>query len=195
MAFAIGILGILVYQSKAQAQAAQSTQAVPAATQAVPAATQAVPAAAPVAAQGVYISPKEEPKQAAASKEEFKQPADYHFEAMVPWYRNSAATHPTELFGTAVCELYEDAASTNLPEARKVQMAVADCLQNAFTLQVLQQDNLHVPEYTALVQLAATTKRPDIVEGVQAKRLNDEAAIEALANPSLWQRIKWWWNS
>lgn len=181
MAFAIGILGTLAYQAKAQ-------QAPAAAAQADSTVVASTPTVQEASAGSQQTEPSKSPIQAAS----------HSLAEMVAWYRNPSS-YKDELksmpFGNTVCTLYATAEKEQLVPVRNVKVAVADKLQDAFTLKALRQDALHVPEYTALVRLAAEMGKAELCEGVQEERLKDEAAIEALANPSMWQRLKWWWKS
>ena len=95
------------------------------------------------------------------------------------------------------------AASNEQAAIRTVKEAVIERLANAHTLAVLDQDVLHVPEYSALIKLSAQEAMDKdgidtaaaLAETLQLERLQDEAAIEELANPGFWQMAKWWWNS
>jgi len=113
------------------------------------------------------------------------------FVDLVPVYAGNEFENPTG-FGKALMA-GQRLVEKEREEIRAVKGAVIDRLQEAHTRAVLDQDVLHVPEYTAL--LNAAPRNAQVLETIQQERLADEARIEKLANPSFWQTVKWWWNS
>lgn len=190
MAFAIGVLGTLVYQAKAEAAApAPNKTEVLKAAVVMPVDVKTSEAQAPASAPQV-----DEPKPVVASGVPVIGSV---LTDTVAWYRNPKY-YEEELkhrpFGLIVAKAYNTTSQIAVPEVRTVKVAVVDRMQEGFTRQVLKQEKLHVPEYTQLVQAAAFVSA-DAAEAVQQERLKDEAAIEGLVNPSFWQRVKWWWKS
>lgn len=121
----------------------------------------------------------------------YTQKAGQEFSALVPVYAGNEVETPVG-FGSVYASAMTQAEAER-PDVATVKVAVVNRLQEAHTRAVLEQDALHIPEYTALLQAAP---RSDVVlETIQQERLKDEAAIEKLANPSFWTCVKWWWNS
>jgi len=113
------------------------------------------------------------------------------FRTLVPVYSGNETPEPIG-FGTALRDgLF--LADNEKGDIKIVKTAVVNRLQEAHTRAVLDQDTLHIPEYTAL--LNAAPRNEAVLEVIQQERLADEARIEELANPSFWQTLKWWWNS
>lgn len=121
----------------------------------------------------------------------YVQTAKTQFSDLVPVYSGNEVENPTGFGKVLVDGLTQ--ANKELTEVRDVKMAVINRLQEAHTRAVLDQDVLHVPEYTTLLNVAPRNEA--VLETIQKERLADEAAVEELANPSLWQTVKWWWNS
>lgn len=148
---------------------------------------------------------KEEQQEESAEIKETRRSYVRHaadeFQSLVPVYSGNETEHPSGFGKTYSQALF--AASNEHREVRTVKEAVLNRLQEAHTRAVLDQDVLHVPEYSALIYKAtqeATNKdgidtAAALAETLQQERLADEQAIEELANPSFWQTVKWWWNS
>jgi len=117
--------------------------------------------------------------------------AKEQFSDLVPVYAGNEVEKPSG-FGKTLATGLNMAEAEN-GEASRVKVAVINRLQEAHTRAVLDQDTLHVPEYTALLNQAPRNEA--VLETIQKERLADEASIEKLANPSFWQSLKWWWNS
>lgn len=121
----------------------------------------------------------------------YVQVAADEFSDLVPVYAGNESEVKTGFGQTLVTGLNK--ADSERDEVKAVKLAVMHRLQEAHTRAVLDQDSLHVPEYSALLQQAP--RNPSTLETIQQERLRDEAAIEELANPGFWQMAKWWWNS
>ncbi len=111
---------------------------------------------------------------------------------LVPVYSGNEVYEPAG-FGSTLADGLTLADKEKAAEIRTVKTAFVNRLQEAHTRAVLDQSELHLPEYTAL--LNAAPRNEVVLEAIQQERLRDEASIEKLANPSFWQCLKWWWNS
>jgi hypothetical protein len=121
----------------------------------------------------------------------YVQKAGQEFSDLVPVYAGNETEKPTGFGATYAAAMTK--AEAERPEVAVVKTAVVERLQEAHTKQVLDQDVLHIPEYSQLLKQAS---RNDVVlETIQQERLKDEQAVEELANPSFWQTVKWWWKS
>jgi hypothetical protein len=121
----------------------------------------------------------------------YVQKAKDEFSDLVPTYSGNEVERPTG-FGATYAKAMTKAEAED-PAVAVVKTAVVERLQEEHTKQVLDQDVLHIPEYSQLLKQAP---RNDVVlETIQQERLKDETAIEELANPGLWTTIKWWWKS
>lgn len=205
MAFAIGVLGTLAYQAKAQ------SGSVPAAVTQIPS---TVVASAPVVDEALAnsnhtvtaLTKKAEPDTATAlltNTLNYVEQASVALAELMPAYSNVGSeanlnARAAGSFGLVVVDMYKAANTESFSKAKAVKMAACDNLQNVFTCQALDQSELHVPQYAELIRETATSGDRfnwQAVEAIQIERMKDEAAIEALVNPSLWQRLKWWWKS
>ena len=199
MAFAIGVLGTLVYQAKAgpvaiapmpnKSEALKKAVVMPVD---VKLSKDLTPAPAPQAS--VFAPQIDSPKETVLSGAPII--SSILIDA-VAWYRNPEQYKDAlkqQPFGSTLVTAYNAINQIAVPEVCTVKMAVVDRMQEGFTCQILKQEKLHVPEYTQLVKTAAFVSA-DAAEAVQQERLKDEAAIEGLVNPSFWQRVKWWWKS
>jgi hypothetical protein len=121
----------------------------------------------------------------------YVQKAGQEFSDLVPVYAGNEVERPSG-FGTTYGQAMS-LAEAERPEVAAVKTAVINRLQEAHTKAVLDQDSLHIPEYSQLLKQAP---RNDVVlETIQQERLKDEQAVEKLARPSFWQTVKWWWKS
>lgn len=130
---------------------------------------------------------KTEPKPAVS----YVQAAKTEFSDLVPVYSGNEVERPSGFGKTLAAGLTQ--ADKERDEVKAVKVAVINRLAEAHTRAVLDQDTLHIPEYTALLNKAPRNEA--VLETIQQERLADEQAVEALANPSFWQTVKWWWNS
>ena len=117
---------------------------------------------------------------------------------LVPLYRGdypaaAALGEVSPVLGPHAVRMYQAAASETVEEVRKVKEEVTRDMLSAFTLVTLGHDRLHVSGYAALVESASKLGAVE-VEIVVCERFKDEASIERLANPSMWQALGWWWN-
>ena len=153
-------------------------------------ATPAPAAQAPAAQAPAAQAPAATPAAAPAPED----PAPSKLSDMVSWYQDQDRVKGSNQspFGGWAAEAYKKANAETVPEVRAVKVEKADRLSDAFTKAVLDQDQLHIQSYTALVRLAA--KDPILAETVERERLADEKEVEELANPSFWTTVKWWWN-
>ena len=139
-------------------------------------------------------------KQASAPAEKqvlsvsYVQTAKQQFSDLVPVYSGNETENPTG-FGKTLATGLTRANNESHEGVRLAKVAAVNLLQEAHTRAVLDQDTLHIPEYTALLnQLNQETQNAQVLETVQWERLADEQAVEALTNPSFWQTLKWWWS-
>lgn len=139
----------------------------------------------------MLTKPEAEAKAEAKTSVSYVQAAKQQFSDLVPVYSGNEVEKPEGFGKTLVTAL--KAADKERDEVRTVKTAVVNRLQEAHTRAVLDQDVLHIPEYTALLNQAPRNEAA--LETIQKERLADEAAVEELANPSFWQTVKWWWNS
>lgn len=121
----------------------------------------------------------------------YVQKAGQEFSDLIPVYAGNETEKPTGFGATYAAAMTK--AEAERPEVAAVKVTVVERLQEAHTRQVLGQETLHVPEYSAL--LKAAPRNEVVLETIQQERLADEAEIEKLANPSFWTCVKWWWNS
>jgi len=132
-----------------------------------------------------------------------KEPQSYvlkaakEFSNLVPVYSGNEVETPRG-FGNTLAAGFSQANMEN-QEVLVVKIAALNRLQEAHTRAVLDQETLHIPEYTILLnqqysELDSETQNALVLETIQQERLADEKAVEALANPSFWQTLKWWWQ-
>jgi len=121
----------------------------------------------------------------------YTQYAGESFDKLVPVYAGDEVEKPVG-FGRVYTQAM-NLAESEKGEVATVKVAVINRLQEAHTRAVLGQDQLHVPEYTRLLQQAPRDEQ--VIEVIQAERLKDEATIEALENPGFFGRLWWWWHS
>ena len=151
----------------------------------------------------VQVVTKEEPKKEEPEQKEapmtFTQVVGHDLSVMVPAYRSpkkyqdALAAQP---FGKTEVNAYTTAVTAFTdPDQARVKVAVVDRLTDGFTMQVLGQDELHIPEYTQVIRKAALQQNVEVCESLQRDRFVDETAVNEMKHPSLWQRVKWWWNS
>lgn len=117
---------------------------------------------------------------------------------MVVVYRNPEGHKEaiqTQPFGKAIVASYGIANQCQDEGQRTVKTEFVDRAQEQFTKNVLSQDELHLPSYTTVIRKAANQNNVEVVEALERDRLIDEAVLEKMANPSIWQRLSWWWNS
>ena len=117
---------------------------------------------------------------------------------LVPLYRGdypaaAALGEVSPVLGPHAVRMYQAAASETDKQVRAVKEEVTRDMLSAFTLVTLGHDRLHVSGYAALVESASKLGAVE-VEIVVCERFKDEASIERLANPSMWQALGWWWN-
>jgi hypothetical protein len=136
-------------------------------------------------------TPAAETKPKQTDTRSYVQKAGQEFSELVPVYAGNETEKPTGFGATYAAAMTK--AEAERPEVAAVKVAVVERLQEAHTKQVLDQDALHIPEYSAL--LKAAPRNETVLETIQQERLKDESAIEELANPGLWTTIKWWWKS
>lgn len=120
---------------------------------------------------------------------------------LVPAYRNGYAASfvkaPTELdpaAGEIIVEGYGAAEAESDPAIATVKKEKVSTLVDAFTLNVLQQEVLHIKGYRPLIAEAARELNQHAVEVILAERIEDEAEVEALVNPGFWTTLAWWWK-
>ena len=120
---------------------------------------------------------------------------------LIPAYRNGYAgsfvAAPTELdpaAGEVIVDGFGAAERESDPAIAGVKKEKVSTLVDAFTLNVLQQDVLHIKGYRPLIQDAARELDQHAVEIILAERLSDEAEVEALVNPGFWTTVAWWWE-
>ena len=120
---------------------------------------------------------------------------------LVPAYRNGYAgsfvAAPTELdpaAGEVIIEGFGAAERESDPAIAGVKKEKVSTLVDAFSLNVLQQEVLHIKGYRPLIQDAARELDQHAVEIILAERLSDEAEVEALVNPGFWTTVAWWWE-
>ena len=120
---------------------------------------------------------------------------------LVPAYRNGYAgsfvAAPTELdpaAGEVIIEGFGAAEAESDPAIATVKKEKVSTLVDAFSLNVLQQDVLHIKGYRPLIQDAARELDQNAVEIIMAERFADEAEVEALVNPGFWTTLAWWWE-
>lgn len=157
------------------------------------------PAVAPTAAPA-------KSKKAAAAKEllpklDNKGTLGAKLSQLVPAYRNGYASEfvqaSTELdpaAGEVVVEGFGAAEAESDPAIATVKKEKVSTLVDAFTLNVLQQEVLHIKGYRPLIQDAARELDQHAVEIILAERFADEAEVEALVNPGFWTTLAWWWE-
>ena len=162
----------------------------------------AAPAVAPTAAP---VAPAKSNQKVAAAKELLPNVLQGTLGAklsqLVPAYRNGYAgsfvAAPTELdpaAGEVIIEGFGAAERESDPAIAGVKKEKVSTLVDAFTLNVLQQDVLHIKGYRPLIQDAARELDQHAVEIILAERLSDEAEVEALVNPGFWTTVAWWWE-
>jgi hypothetical protein len=99
-------------------------------------------------------------------------------------------------FGNTMKTAYASANAEAMPEARTVKVAKVTRLGSTFTMHVLDQDTLHLPEYEGFIEaVAGKGADAEVLEVIQAERMNDERELESFANPTWGQFFNWWWNS
>lgn len=120
---------------------------------------------------------------------------------LVPAYRNGYAgsfvAAPTLLdpaAGEVIIEGFGAAEAESDPAIAGVKKEKVSTLVDAFTLQVLSQDVLHIKGYRPLIAEAARELNQHAVEVILAERIEDEAEVEALVNPGFWTTVAWWWE-
>ena len=117
---------------------------------------------------------------------------------LVPLYRGdypaaAALGEVPPVVGTLAVKMYKQAAAETDSQVRAVKEEVTRDLLSAFTLAITRQSQLHVEGYAALVESASKLGAAE-VEIVLIERFTDEANIDGLLNPSMWQALGWWWN-
>ena len=162
----------------------------------------AAPAVAPTAAP---VAPAKSNQKVAAAKELLPNVLQGTLGAklsqLVPAYRNGYAgsfvAAPTELdpaAGEVIIEGFGAAERESDPAIAGVKKEKVSTLVDAFSLNVLQQEVLHIKGYRPLIQDAARELDQHAVEIILAERLTDEAEVEALVNPGYWTTVAWWWE-
>ena len=162
----------------------------------------AAPAVAPTAAP---VAPAKSNQKVAAAKELLPNVLQGTLGAklsqLVPAYRNGYAgsfvAAPTELdpaAGEVIIEGFGAAERESDPAIAGVKKEKVSTLVDAFSLNVLQQEVLHIKGYRPLIQDAARELDQHAVEIILAERLSDEAEVEALVNPGFWTTVAWWWE-
>jgi|694.fasta_scaffold00026_126 hypothetical protein len=121
----------------------------------------------------------------------YVQKAGQEFSDLVPVYAGNEVERPSG-FGATYAKAMTKAEAED-PAVAAVKVAVVERLQEAHTKQVLDQDALHIPEYSQLLKQAP--RNEVVLETIQQERLKDEQAVEALENPGFWTTVKWWWKS
>jgi len=188
---------------------ADATPAAPASTPAATAATPAAPAASTPAASAAEAA---KAKALAAAKAAAKAKAEKKAEEVidllrsletaptagqalnhfVPVYRDEVVTDRA-LAGAVI--VADTAKAVSAPEHLQAgRLQAAEVRSETFVKNTLGHE-IRVPAYRDAQAIAAISGDVQMTEEVIRARLEDEREIEAMANPGIIARVKWWWNS
>ena len=190
--------------------ATATTPAAPAATPAAaPAATTpAAPAATPAATAAETAKAKKAAAVAAAKKAAAESKANEVIDLLksletaptagqtlnhlVPVYRGEVITDRA-LAGTVIVQ--DTAKAVSSPDHLQAgRLQAAEVRSETFVKNTLGHE-IRVPAYRDAQAIAAISGDVQMTEEVIRARLEDEREIEAMANPGIIARVKWWWNS